>query len=210
MHQNNLEKTKIIMPLNYLKSAHRQFDYYKLLGEKALSQLEDEALFYSANDASNSIAIIVQHLAGNMLSRWTNFLTEDGEKPWRERDEEFEMVLQTREEVFQFWEKGWHCLFAALESITEDDLERIIYIRNEGHTVLEAINRQIAHYSYHVGQIVYIAKLLVGENWKSLSIPKRQSSHYNESKFAQEKGIRHFTEEEIRRQREEGFNKNEN
>jgi len=210
MHQNNLEKIKIIMSLNYLKSAHRQFDYYKLLGEKALSQLEDEALFYSANDASNSIAIIVQHLAGNMLSRWTNFLTEDGEKPWRERDEEFEMVLHTREEVFQFWEKGWHCLFAALESITDDDLERIIYIRNEGHTVLEAINRQIAHYSYHVGQIVYIAKLLVGENWKSLSIPKRQSNHYNESKFVQEKGIRHFTEEEMRRQREEDLSKNEN
>lgn len=197
------------MPINYLKSARRQFDYYKLLGEKAMLQLEDEKLFYPANEASNSIAIIVQHLAGNMLSRWTNFLTEDGEKPWRERDEEFEIVLHTREEVLKLWENGWQCLFAALASITDEDLERIIFIRNEGHTVLEAINRQIAHYSYHVGQLVYIAKLLVGENWKSLSIPKRQSSSYNESKFAQEKGIRHFTEEEMRHQRGEGLNDND-
>lgn len=178
----------------YLKSARRQFDYYKQLGDKTIAQLGDKELGWQPGEASNSIAVIIKHMWGNMLSRWTNFLTEDGEKPWRKRDEEFRDPATAKEEILKQWEEGWACLFAALDSITDADLERIIYIRNEGHTVLEAINRQIAHYCYHVGQIVYIAKVLRNEAWESLSIPRDQSTDYNADKFAQEKGIRHFTD----------------
>lgn len=179
----------------YLKSIDRQFRYYKSLGEKAMLQLDEQALFHTFNDDSNSIATIVKHLWGNMLSRWTDFLTTDGEKPWRKRDAEFENDLQSREEIMQKWEDGWACLFSALGSITDNDLTMIVYIRNEGHTVLEAINRQLAHYSYHVGQIVFAAKILKKDNWDSLSIPKNQSANYNKGKFAQDKGDRHFTDE---------------
>lgn len=179
----------------YLKSAVRQFEYYKSLGEGAMAQLSDEGLFWQYNAECNSIATIVKHLHGNMLSRWTDFLTTDGEKEWRHRDAEFENDVADREEMMRIWQQGWQCLLNALGSITDADLERIIYIRNEGHTVLEAINRQIAHYSYHVGQIVYIAKMLRGTDWKSLSIPRHQSADYNDKKFSQEKGTRHFTDE---------------
>lgn len=187
------------MAFNYLKSANRQFEYYKMLGEKAMRQLNDEALFHQVNEESNSIAVIVKHLWGNMLSRWTNFLTEDGEKPWRERDAEFEATIKTREELLRKWNEGWQCLFDTLGNITDDDLEKIVYIRNEGHTILEAINRQIAHYSYHVGQIVFIAKMIKDENWISLSIPRNKSADYNQDKFAQDKGIRHFTKGEMKK-----------
>jgi hypothetical protein len=179
---------------NYLSSSLRQFRYYKSLGDKAMAQTSDDGLFWQAGIDSNSIATIVKHLWGNMLSRWTNFLTEDGEKPWRERDGEFDQETADRNQVLERWEAGWNCLFNALEPLTAADLERIIYIRNEGHTVLEAINRQIAHYAYHVGQIVYIAKLLNNERWQSLSIPRNQSQAYNAGMFAQEKAQRHFTE----------------
>lgn len=185
--------------MEYLKSINRQFDYYKTLGEKAMAQMSDEQLFWQANEDSNSVGVIVKHLWGNMLSRWTNFLTEDGEKTWRQRDAEFEPTISTRAELIAKWEEGWQCLFDALGSITDNDLEHIIYIRNEGHTVLEAINRQVAHYCYHVGQIVYIAKLVNTEGWQSLSIPLHQSKEYNAEKFAQEKGIRHFTEGEMKK-----------
>lgn len=181
--------------MNYLSSAMRQFKMYKQLGEKAIAQLSDEALMRQANEDSNSVAIIVKHLWGNMLSRWTDFLTTDGEKPWRQRDAEFDNDVNTREALMQKWEEGWQCLFNAMGSITDADLDRIIYIRNEGHTILEAINRQIAHYSYHVGQIVYIAKLYSNDEWQSLSIPKNKSGEYNAGKFAQDKGTRHFTDE---------------
>jgi len=187
------------MSLAYLKSAKRQFEYYKMLGEKAMEQTEDALLFHQVNEESNSIAIIVKHLWGNMLSRWTNLLTEDGEKPWRERDAEFEATIKTREELLQKWNEGWECLLDALNSVADDDLEKIIYIRNEGHTILEAINRQIAHYSYHVGQIVFIAKMMKNEDWKSLSIPRNKSNDYNTDKFAQEKGVRHFTDGEMKK-----------
>lgn len=181
--------------LAYLQSIDRQFRYYKSLGEKAIAQLDDKAIFHQPNDDSNSIATIIKHLWGNMLSRWTDFLTTDGEKEWRQRDAEFENDLESRDEVMQKWEEGWQCLFNALSSITDKELGMIIYIRNEGHTVLEAINRQLAHYSYHVGQIVYAAKLLKNDSWDSLSIPKNQSAGYNQKKFAQDKGNRHFTDE---------------
>lgn len=181
--------------IGYLKSIDRQFNYYKALGEKAMAQIEDDRLFIQVNEDSNSIATIVKHMWGNMMSRWTDFLTTDGEKPWRERDAEFENDIQTREAMMQKWEEGWQCLFTALGNITNNDLGMIIYIRNEGHTVLEAINRQLAHYSYHVGQIVYAAKLLKKGDWDSMSIPRNKSDEYNKEKFSQDKGTRHFTDE---------------
>lgn len=181
--------------MNYLSSAVRQFSYYKQLGEKAVAQLEDAGLFWKPDGEANSIAVIVRHLRGNMLSRWTNFLTEDGEKSWRDRDAEFESEPESREQLMQHWEEGWNCLFGALQSISDTDLERVIYIRNEGHSILEAINRQISHYCYHVGQIVYIARMLKGaRGWESLSIPRNASADYNAGKFGEEKGRRHFTD----------------
>jgi hypothetical protein len=157
---------------NYLLFSKKQFRQYKLLAEKAIAQIDADKLFIQANKESNSIAIIVQHIAGNMLSRWSNFLTTDGEKEWRRRDEEFEVILKTKEEVMKIWEKGWQCLFAALESITTGKLQQTIFIRGEAHTVLEAINRQLAHYPYHVGQIVFIAKMY-NNTFETLSMPRK-------------------------------------
>lgn len=181
--------------LGFLKSMDRQFRYYKSLGEKAMSQIGDEQLFYQPHEDANSIGSIVKHMWGNMLSRWTDFLTTDGEKPWRQRDAEFDNDIQSRELLMQKWEEGWQCVLNAIGSITDNELGMIIYIRNEGHTVLEAINRQIAHYSYHVGQIVYAAKLFKKGEWDSLSIPRNKSNDYNQQKFAQDKSKRHFTDE---------------
>jgi len=185
------------MPIQYLESAKRQFLMYKTLSEKAMTQLDEKELFWQANEDSNSVYLIVKHLRGNMLSRWTDFLTTDGEKPDRQRDSEFETDTHDRDTLMKRWEEGWQCLFNALDSITDDDLERIIYIRNEGHTVLEAINRQIAHYSYHVGQIVFIGKMLKSDSWSSLSIPRNKSNDYNTEKFSQEKQRKHFTDDWI-------------
>jgi len=181
------------MSIQYLKSVSRIFALYKQLGEKAMAQVDDQELNWQANEDSNSIATIVKHMWGNMLSRWTDFLTTDGEKPWRQRDSEFDNMPLTRDELMLKWEEGWKCVFNALGSITDDDLEKIVYIRNEGHTVMEAINRQIAHYSYHVGQIVYVSKLRISTDWMSLSIPRNKSAEYNSTKFSQEKGPRDFT-----------------
>ena len=183
----------------YLESVKKQFLYYKMLGEKAMSQLQPEQLFVVVNEDTNSIATIVKHLSGNMLSRWTDFLTTDGEKEWRNRDGEFENDLQTKEAVMTLWDKGWNCFFDALDSIQPEQLSTIIYIRNEGHTVVEAINRQLAHYPYHIGQIVFYVKQLKTSEWESLSIPKNKSNSYNATKFAQEKSIRNFTETELKK-----------
>ena len=142
------------MPFDYLSSVKKHFYQYKSLGDKTMEQLDEKNLFWQYNDQSNSIAVIVQHLWGNMLSRWTNFLTEDGEKESRERDAEFERVIKTKEELITKWDAGWHCLFAALNSVREADLDKTIYIRQEPQIVIDAINRQLAHYSYHVGQKV--------------------------------------------------------
>jgi hypothetical protein len=166
-----------------------------MLGEKAMGQLPDEALFWQFNEASNSISVLVSHIAGNMLSRFTDFLRTDGEKPWRNRDAEFEERFSTREEVLNYWNQGWTCLLQTVESLKEEDLETIIYIRNEGHTVVEALNRQLAHYPYHIGQIVFISKMAMDEEWESLSIPKNKSQDYNSRKFAQERTRRHFTDD---------------
>ena len=178
----------------YLASSIKQFEYYKSLGDKTFAQLSFEELQKEFVQDSNSISIIVKHIVGNMLSRWTNFLTEDGEKDWRHRDNEFIDSFQSKEELIEAWNKGWDCLFSAIKSLSESDLERIIYIRNQGHTVIEAINRQMMHYAYHIGQIVYLGKLIKGEKWESLSIPKGKSKDYNKDKFQKDKGRRHFTD----------------
>ena len=181
----------------YLESVTKQFLYYKTLGEKAIEQLEPEQLFVAVNEDTNSISTIIQHLSGNMLSRWTDFLTTDGEKEWRNRDGEFENNLNSKEEVLELWNKGWDCFFNALHSVTQNQLTTIMYIRNEGHTVVEAINRQLAHYPYHIGQIVFYAKMLKQSEWNSLSIPKNKSNSYNADKFSKEKSIKNFTDDEL-------------
>jgi hypothetical protein len=182
------------MERSYLTSAIKQFEYYKMLGEKAMAQLPDEALFWQYNAESNSIAVIVSHIAGNMLSRFTDFLTSDGEKPWRNRDAEFENRFANREALISHWNEGWECLLSTLRGLTAEQLEDIVYIRNDGHTVVEAINRQLAHYPYHIGQIIFIAKMATNEKWETLSIARNRSHDYNDKKFAQEKSRRHFTD----------------
>lgn len=182
---------------SYLESVKKQFLYYKTLGEKAIDQLEPKQLFVSINEDTNSIAAIVKHLSGNMLSRWTDFLASDGEKEWRNRDSEFVETIQTKEELLSTWNKGWDCFLDALNGLQAEQLSTIIYIRNEGHTVIEAINRQLAHYPYHIGQIVFYAKMLKKSEWTSLSIPKNKSNNYNSDKFSKEKSIRNFTDDEL-------------
>ncbi|MEJ7691750.1 DUF1572 family protein [Daejeonella sp.] len=182
----------------YLPGAIKQFEYYKLLGDKTFDQIPDDKLFWQCNTDGNSVATIVKHLCGNMLSRWTDFLITDGEKSWRNRDAEFENDLANRDEIMQKWNHGWNVFLTTLRSLTEDDLQKIIYIRNEGHTVLEAINRQLAHYPYHVGQIVFIGKMFA-ENWESLSIPKGTSKQFNEAKFSEPKENPPFRDELLNR-----------
>lgn len=164
----------------------KRFQYYKDIGDKSLAQLSEEQIFWQYNDESNSIAIIIKHIAGNMLSRWTNFLTEDGEKSWRNRDSEFENDFKTKEEVLEYWEKGWRCLFEALNQITDENINSTIYIRGEAHLVVDAVFRQLAHYPYHVGQIIYIAKMMKNQDWQTLSIARNKSADFNQemhSKF---------------------------
>lgn len=182
------------MHSDYLSSSIRQFNYYRGLAEKAMLQIPDDAFFHVTSQDGNSIAIIAKHLAGNMLSRWTDIFNTDGEKPWRNRDDEFELDHTDRQLVMDYWNQGWTCLFDTLNALTTEDLGRIIYIRNEGHTVLEAINRQLCHYSYHIGQIVLIAKISKGSTFESLSIPRNQSTQYNQQKFGEAPEIRHFTD----------------
>lgn len=161
-----------------LESARQQFEQYKALGEKAMAQVPDEGLFWQFNDDSNSIAIIVKHLWGNMLSRWTDFLTTDGEKEWRARDSEFEPTFKTRNELMDKWELGWDSLFEALDELSGENWDNTVYIRKQPHLVWQAVNRQIAHYAYHVGQIVFLSKMLA-RGWESLSIPKGKSKEFN-------------------------------
>ena len=169
---------------NFISAAKAQFLYYKMLGDKTFEQISNDDFFIQQSSDSNSIAVIVKHLWGNMLSRWTDFLITDGEKPWRERDAEFENDFNTSEEVILKWEEGWACLFSALDTLNSSDLSKTVLIRNEQHTVTEAILRQLAHYPYHVGQIVHIGKMLGQKPWISLSIPKGQSTAYNAVKFS--------------------------
>jgi len=180
---------------NYLDTIIKQFEYYKSLGDKTFEQLPKEKLFWKYNEESNNIATIVKHLSGNMLSRWTDFLITDGEKEWRKRDTEFADDITSRKELLDVWEKGWTCLFNAISSLTNEDLSKEIFIRNMGHTVTEAINRQLSHYAYHVGQMVFIGKMVANKNWKSLSIPKENSEKYNQDKFSKAKRKKHFTDD---------------
>ncbi|HEY4873932.1 MAG TPA: DUF1572 family protein [Puia sp.] len=159
----------------YLDSVITKMTAYKVLGDKTFEQLDDKDFHYSPNEESNSIAIIVQHVSGNMLSRWTNFLTEDGEKEWRQRDDEFEVHQFSKQQIIDIWNKGWQCMFDALRSLIDEDLMKTITIRNEPMSAIDAINRQLAHYPYHVGQIVYIGKILKNQDWKNLSVPKKKA-----------------------------------
>jgi hypothetical protein len=163
---------------SYLADSVVLFRHYKKLGEKAIQQVSDEDLFASLDAEANSIAIVVKHMTGNMRSRWTDFLTSDGEKPNRNRDCEFVDPAPTREALLADWEGGWACVFAALESLTDNDLGRTVLIRGEVHSVMQAVNRQIAHYAYHVGQIVLLAKHAASKHWESLSVPRNQSAEF--------------------------------
>lgn len=192
LYSKNTKMTQNDFIQNYLDNIRTLFRYYKNLGEKAIAQLDDDQIHQSPDNESNSIAIIVKHIAGNMLSRWTDFLKSDGEKTWRNREQEFINNFSTKEDIMNYWEKGWNCLFNAVEPLAVEDMSKIAYIRNEGHSVLEALNRQLGHYAYHIGQIVFLAKSLKGEHWQSLSIPKRQSATFNQEKFSQEKERKNF------------------
>jgi len=161
---------------NYLDDARKAMRAYKKLAEKALDQLKDDEFFVTLDEESNSIAVVMKHIAGNMFSRWTDFLTTDGEKPNRNRDMEFVIERNTtKDAVLDYWERGWQCVFAALDPLQVDDLETRVFIRGEEHTVVQAINRQLMHYAYHIGQIVYLAKHFRATDWNSLSIPRNRS-----------------------------------
>lgn len=179
---------------NRLDGTNQLFKYYKSLTEKSIEQISIEQIHESPNPGQNSIAILMKHIAGNMISRWTNFRTEDGEKPWRNRETEFIDDFKSEEELMDYWEKGWSVLFDALESIDNDELDSIIYIRNDGHKLIEAVERHLAHIAYHSGQIVYLAKMYSGDDWQSLSIPKGKTEEYNRKKFNREKGRRIYTD----------------
>jgi hypothetical protein len=164
----------------FLESVIKRFKDYNRLGERTFEQLNNDQMHMQPNKETNSIAIIIQHLHGNMLSRWTNFLTEDGEKTWRKRDEEFEEQLQPKDQLLHLWNEGWNVLLQTMSSLTNDDLNKTVIIRKEPHFVIDAINRQLTHVSYHVGQIVLLGKWIKAEQWQSLSIPKGGSTSFNE------------------------------
>ena len=164
----------------FLSSVIKRFNEYKNLGDKTFAQLKDEDFLYTPNETSNSLAVIIKHMHGNMQSRWTNFLTEDGEKEWRKRDAEFEEAPISKKELMILWEKGWEILLHTLQLLHPEDLLKTITIRSEPLNVVDAINRQLAHYGYHVGQIVYIGRMIKNREWKNLSVPKNKSLDYNE------------------------------
>jgi len=175
---------------NYLADSLALFHQYKKIAEGAMAQVTDEQLTQTLDPEMNSIAQIVKHMTGNMRSRWTDFLTTDGEKPDRNRDSEFVDAPPTRAELMANWEAGWQCVFSALEPLTETDLGRIVRIRNEPHSVMQAINRQVAHYAMHCGQIVLLAKHFANDHWKSLSVPRNKSAEFNRAVHAGEKSQR--------------------
>jgi Protein of unknown function (DUF1572) len=165
---------------HYLEDSIASFRQYKKLAEKALDQVDDDELFSTLDEDGNSLAVLMKHIAGNMLSRWTDFLTSDGEKPNRNRDMEFVIEPNTsRSDMVAYWEKGWQCLFAALKPLRPEDFDRTVAIRGQEHTIVQAINRQLTHYAYHIGQIVFMAKHFRSTEWKSLSIPKNKSAAFN-------------------------------
>lgn len=168
----------------FLQSAIKRVAGYKDLGDKTFAQLDEADFHFTPNKENNSIAVIIQHMAGNMLSRWKDFLTTDGEKEWRNRDTEFENQLLTKQQLIALWEKGWSCFLDALQQLNSDDLLKTIYIRHEGILVIDAINRQLTHYPSHVGQLIYIGKIIKNQHWQSLSISKGNSAQYNQQIFS--------------------------
>jgi uncharacterized damage-inducible protein DinB len=170
-----------------ISGSQRLFRYYKQLTEKAVAQLTEEQVRQITTLSSHSAAILMKHISGCLASRWTSFRTEDGEKTWRDRESEFSDDFAGREELMEHWQKGWKVLFDALDSLSADELEEIIYIRNEGHTITEAIQRNLSHTAYHTGQVVMIARHLAGDSWQSLSIPPGETESFNQKKFAGEK-----------------------
>ena len=177
---------------HFLDEVRRQFHGYKKLGEGAMAQLADAELFIAPDAESNSVAVMVKHVTGNMRSRFTDFLTSDGEKPDRHRDQEFEInPSTTRAEVMRWWEEGWARVFAALDGLRSEDVMHTVTIRGEPHTVLQALNRQVAHYAYHIGQIIYLAKHLRAKDWKSLSIPRGKSEEFNHARLDERKPAPH-------------------
>ena len=186
-------KVNLVMSTpSFLASSIKLFAYYRNLADKSIAPLTLEQLQRAPSPNDNSMSIIMQHMAGNMLSRWTDFLTTDGEKPDRNRDAEFTTQVWQRGDLLAFWEAGWSCLENALNALAEEDLTKVVYIRNEGHSVQEAILRQLAHLPYHVGQLVYLAKWMQGDDWQSLSIPKGASASYNQLHFAKDKSRKFF------------------
>jgi hypothetical protein len=171
---------------SYLEDSIALFHHYKKLTEGAMAQVDDEQLFLTLDEEMNSIAIIIKHMTGNMRSRWTDFLTSDGEKPDRNRDTEFEEPPPSREALMKTWEESWNLVFAALDPLSDADMDRTVTIRGEAHSVMQAINRQIAHYSYHCGQMVLLAKHFRGREWKSLSVPRKKSDEFNQKVLAKE------------------------
>ncbi len=190
---------------NFITSSKKQFAYYKSLGDKSFAQLSPEQFFVKANEQSNSISIIVNHMHGNMLSRWTDFLTSDGEKDFRKRDQEFEPFIKDAPEMFAKWKAGWKALFNPLDQVDEKNIDTLVYIRNQGHSIVEAVQRQLCHYAYHVGQIVFYSKILKEDNkFESLSIPKGGSKAYNINKFSAPKLKAHFTDEFLKSEKKNG------
>lgn len=169
----------LVFTTSYTEDARAIFRQYRRLADAAIAQVSDSDLYRVLDSESNSIAVVMKHMAGNMLSRWTDFLASDGEKPTRNRDSEFENPPQDRAALLAMWEQGWACLFGALDSLTDNDLSRTITIRGEAHSVMQAINRQVAHYSYHCGQIILLAKHFQSSSWKCLSVPRGHSSEFN-------------------------------
>ena len=165
---------------NYQEDAIKAMRAYKKLAEKAIAQLHDDEFFVTLDEESNSVAVVMKHMAGNMLSRWTEFLTSDGEKPDRNRDMEFVIEPHTtKDDVLAYWERGWKCVFDAIEPLQSADFERTVLIREEPHTIVQALNRQLMHYAYHIGQIVFLAKHFRSASWNSLSVPRNRSAEFN-------------------------------
>ena len=165
---------------DYLSDAISSFHSYKKLADNAIAQVKDDELFVTIDDEANSIAVVMKHMAGNMFSRWTDFLTSDGEKPSRNRDLEFVIESKNKAELLAYWEGGWQCVFDAVEPLQLEDFEKVITIRGQEHSIVQALNRQLTHYAYHVGQIVFLAKHFRSSEWKSLSIPKNKSAAFNQ------------------------------
>jgi len=165
---------------DYLTDVLKSFRAHKKQAEKAIEQVKDDELFVTLDEEANSIAIVMKHMAGNMISRWTDFLTSDGEKPDRQRDMEFVIVPETtKDDLMAYWQRGWQCVFDAIEPLTVADLGKKVFIRGEAHTVVQAINRQMTHYAYHIGQIVFLAKHFRSSEWTSLSVPRNRSAEFN-------------------------------